>query len=378
MNILSKIKRKIRHSTITIIENYLFSHKTKSKNEHITVLKLDAIGDYILFRNFIEELHETKSGCKITLCGNALWKDLAENLDAAFIDNFIWVKVGELDKFRYRYSLYKKLRQTKSSVLLHPTYSRTGDSDKLALASGAKTIIGYDGDCANITKETKLINNPKYSQLVSSSQVEMFEFYRYRTYFEEVLQKKTSLQRPFITSTKIASENKYILIFPGAGHATKRWSVSNFKQLCNLLYKEYQLPFVFCGSKEDTLLVTELTKDPLFPFTDLTGKKNLFELIDPISKAALVIANDSGPFHISAALNIHSICIFKGNHFGRFCPYPKEISQGLLFICPEEAKNNLADANKRKLMYLEGLEINLDAISPNEVFKLIKNFPFLN
>jgi len=380
MNLFSKIKNKTRLITINFIENILVSVRTGRKTENILLLKLDAIGDYILFRNFIEELHKANKNCKITLCGNILWKDLAENLDGIFIHKFIWVKVSDLNKFRYRYSIYKKLRNTNSKTLIHPTYSRTDNSDKLALASGAKTIIGYDGDTVNMGQTTKLANNQKYNRLIPSSQEEMFEFYRYRHFFEELLQKKFTFNRPYITSKKTGSENtqRSIFIFPGAGHENKRWPISSFKELCNSLYLEYKLPFIICGSKGDAPLAEELTKDATFPNKNIVGEKNLYELIEPLSQAALVIANDSGPFHLAAAVSANTVCIFKGNHFGRFCPYPREIGKGLIFIYPDEAKNNLADPTKRKLMYFEGLETDLSTISVKTVFDQIKNSSLLN
>ena len=48
--------------------------------KHILLIRLDAIGDYILFRNFIEVLKRNPkySDYKITLLGNIVWRELAE------------------------------------------------------------------------------------------------------------------------------------------------------------------------------------------------------------------------------------------------------------------------------------------------------------
>ncbi|HOV12846.1 MAG TPA: hypothetical protein PK771_01060, partial [Spirochaetota bacterium] len=63
-----------------------------SKKE-LLIVKLDAIGDYIIFRNFIEEIKKSEKFCDydITILGNILWKDLSEKQDSDFIKNFVWI-----------------------------------------------------------------------------------------------------------------------------------------------------------------------------------------------------------------------------------------------------------------------------------------------
>ena len=45
----------------------------------LLIIKTDAIGDYILFRNFLSEVRNLSlyKNYKIILCGNELWKDIA-------------------------------------------------------------------------------------------------------------------------------------------------------------------------------------------------------------------------------------------------------------------------------------------------------------
>ena len=68
------------------------SSKDISKNK-ILLIRLDAIGDYVLFRNFIESIktHVNYKDYSLTLLGNLRWKSLAEELDSEYIANFIWL-----------------------------------------------------------------------------------------------------------------------------------------------------------------------------------------------------------------------------------------------------------------------------------------------
>jgi len=56
---------------------------------------------------------------------------------------------------------------------------------------------------------------------------------------------------------------------------------------------------------------------------NLCGTTSLTELVDIISKAKLLITNDSSALHIAACLNTQTICLLMGRHYGRFAPYPK-------------------------------------------------------
>src|ERR1700730_15679538 len=76
---------------------FRFLARFRSPKKRLLIIKADAIGDYILFRNFIELVK--KSGKfkdhRIDLVGNKLWQDIALTYDREFIDNFIFLNLNE-------------------------------------------------------------------------------------------------------------------------------------------------------------------------------------------------------------------------------------------------------------------------------------------
>ena len=97
------------------------------KPKSLLLIRLDAIGDYILFRNFIEELKKDKKykHYSITLLGNTAWKSLSEELDSCFVDEFIWIDRNKFTKnIFYRFKILQKLVKNGYEVLLSPIYSR--------------------------------------------------------------------------------------------------------------------------------------------------------------------------------------------------------------------------------------------------------------
>ena len=55
------------------------------------------------------------------------------------------------------------------------------------------------------------------------------------------------------------------------------------------------------------------------------------ELLDVLNHATCVISNDTGPAHLSIALETPTVVVVGGGHFGSFVPYPRE-------VCPPNAK----------------------------------------
>ncbi len=65
------------------------SNSFNSDNKSILIVRLDAIGDYILFRNYLEIIKNTFKNYRVILAGNITWKNIAEELDREFVDEFI-------------------------------------------------------------------------------------------------------------------------------------------------------------------------------------------------------------------------------------------------------------------------------------------------
>ncbi|MDB5303165.1 MAG: ADP-heptose:LPS heptosyltransferase [Phycisphaerales bacterium] len=90
---------------------------------------------------------------------------------------------------------------------------------------------------------------------------------------------------------------RYAVFFPGANWVTKRWPPEKFAACVAPLRDRYGLQSVVAGGGGDSAIAAHI------PGTiDLTGKTNLRQLVALLERADLVIANDTGPMHIAAAL----------------------------------------------------------------------------
>ncbi len=98
---------------------------------------------------------------------------------------------------------------------------------------------------------------------------------------------------------------KFAVLLPGANWRTKRWPVERFAQLIEPLRRQFALECITAGGPGDHALGEKITGS-----LNLCGKTTLRQLVALLERADLVIANDSGPMHIAAALNRPLVTLF--------------------------------------------------------------------
>lgn len=110
-----------------------------------------------------------------------------------------------------------------------------------------------------------------------------------------------------VSSVIAPQSGPYIAIFPGSLWYTKRWKQENYAGLGEILAKKgYRI--IFLGAKNETDLAEECARRS--GSVSLAGKTSLQDLIYIVSKASLVICNDSSSLHIASAFKIPSVAIF--------------------------------------------------------------------
>ncbi len=318
-----------------------------TKNKTLLIVRIEAIGDYFHFRNFLKTVKESKKykDYKITLCGNIMYKDIAEIFDKNEIDEFIWINRKQFtDDKKYRKQVISDINSKGFHSAIQPNFSREfliGDS--IIRASNAIERIGSKGDTTNDIFIFKFISDLWYTRLLNIQASKIWEFDRNKAFFEKLLEQKIDLIVPTLNYPPKAKED-YIVIFPGAGEKIKQWPEDNFAKLINNITQKYDVKIKICGSSQDSVLADLIIENSnVLGIENLCGKTTLIELIDVISKCKILITNDSSAFHIGACLNTQTICLFMGRHYGRFAPYPKGYDEHLHYIYPDSIKQLLSN-----------------------------------
>lgn len=101
---------------------------------------------------------------------------------------------------------------------------------------------------------------------------------------------------------------KIAMLFPGSVWATKRWTAEGFVETAKGLQKRgYQV--VLMGGPGEEALSAEVS-GALTDVYDLTGKTSVVESLVLISRASVVVANDSASAHLAAVAETPVIAIF--------------------------------------------------------------------
>ncbi len=374
--VLKLIDFYIRFFLFRIVDKIAFKKKTAVNEKSILLIRIDAIGDYILFRNFIEAIRYEKIGYKFFLLGNILWKDIAKTLDASYIDYFIWI-----DRHKFHNNLiyrFKKLREIGSkdyNIVINPTYSREFFySDWIVNFVKAEKKIGSIGGYSNIKKWQKKISDRYYTKLIPAKDEVTFEFYRNKEFFENFLNKTINIVKPCIEQEKINFQidlpKKYVVIFPGGSGKFKKWPIERFALIAKYIIHKYGFNIIVAGGMSEEEDVNKLIKMlPQTKILNLAGKISITEFAGVIRSSALLISNDTMAPHFAVALGCKCIVIYNGKYFGRFVPYPKEITQNYYAIYHPFIKKNLEEYKVLSNNYRFDGRLNIKEITAEDIIK---------
>lgn len=120
-----------------------------------------------------------------------------------------------------------------------------------------------------------------------------------------------------VTAADLAGEGgPYAVLLPATNWPTKRWPTEKFAALVEPLRRRFGLRSIVAGGQDAVELARAIPGA-----LNLAGKTSLPQLVALLERAALVIANDSGPMHIAAALGRPLVTLFGPTNPIRTGPY---------------------------------------------------------
>jgi ADP-heptose:LPS heptosyltransferase len=204
----------------------------------------------------------------------------------------------------------------------------------------------------------------------------MFEFFRNKEFFQNVLEQYIPIKKTFIDISTVKSSitlpEQYIVLFLGASADFRKWSVENFIEVAKFIKQAYKHTIVVCGDSKEQEAANAF--DALLDerVLNLVGKTSLLDVLTIINNAELLIANETSAPHFAVALEKPSILVISnGNHFGRFTPYPKELSAKYHVIYHPTIESNLTEYKTISRQYGYGSSLDINDIEVDSVIKKI-------
>lgn len=106
----------------------------------------------------------------------------------------------------------------------------------------------------------------------------------------------------------VSPSEKYAVLIPGTTWSSKNWPTDFFAQTAQLIAKDFKI--VICGGKAEIALGKEIQEKARVSVVNIVGRTTLLQMAGIIEGAAVVIAGDTGPLHIAAALQVPTVAIF--------------------------------------------------------------------
>lgn len=306
------------------------------RRQGILVVRMDGIGDMVLFRRTLDEYAGVfgvdKSG--ITVLGCASWGPIAAQIFDGY-KLFIIDEHAFARRLFYRFGIGLMVRQIAPAVTICDVYLRRAMmADSLVWMAGAPKSVSSLPYINEPTRTEFTYYLSQVDQIIDTGTYPTHEILRHYRFLSDYADKEIPPQPPKIswrdTPPLLPDGAPYAVLNPGSNEYGRRWPFESYLKIAErLMDKGYRVVIVGGPGERAGDHRQRLGNDQRV--IDLTGKTSVPELMDILNHAACVISNDTGPAHLSIALETPTVVVVGGGHFGSFVPYPKE-------ICPPHAR----------------------------------------
>jgi ADP-heptose:LPS heptosyltransferase len=354
----------------------------KKTSQKLLIVRVDEIGDYMLWRPFFHELVNADmfKDHEIHFCGNSSWKALFDSFDKGIVHQSTWLQKQRFKKeLLYRLRFLRNIYKEHYSVVINPTYSRDKrNDDSIVAAASAGQRIGMVANQESVRSYETGYDKNLYTKLFDCTEKPVFEFYRNRLFTEFVTGHTSSVQNTWIDTTNLpllpsVLPEKYFVVFPGSRSSARIWPAENFVRVSNYIFETYGWTAIVCGTKNDAVYIEAFCKQYKYPVINLTGKTSLTEMLSLLKNAQCLLSVDTGSVHLAVAVRCTVFGIFNGSQYKRFAPYPSDIASNFHAVYPDDVEKELQDAELVKQKYEFVIRVPYASVKPEKLIHAIYN-----
>jgi heptosyltransferase II len=285
----------------------------------IVIRSTNWIGDAVMTIPAMRELRRLFPAAEIFLHTRS-WA-LGIFQDADFIDRFITFEPekSSLSNIRKQARIWRR-EDFDLAVLLTNSFQTA----LLAKLGGAKKSFGYknEGRAFLLTNPVKkpVWKNERhevfyYLDLIAEIEKEYFGTQtvgRREPQFElEVSAERRARARSILAENGVDPARKTFAFGVGSTNSlAKRWPAENFARLNDLLQNEFDANIILIGSPDELDVSEEVFAGASSKPVILNGRTTLDEAVAVLAEVDLLVSNDMGPAHISAAVGTKTLTIF--------------------------------------------------------------------
>ncbi|HDY7931544.1 TPA: glycosyltransferase family 9 protein [Vibrio vulnificus] len=281
----------------------------------VCFLRLSAIGDVCHAVAAVQALQRHWPSTKVTWVIGKVEAQLLQGLEG--VELIVFDKKQGLDGMK---AVWRQLKGRRFNALVHMQLALRASIVTLGIKATHK--VGFNFKRA---KEGQwLFTNRKISDTESAHVLD--SFYSFIEYLG-VPRTPPQWQLPISDADhhfaqETLGDQPTLVISPAASKDERNWLADRYAALGDYAYEQgYQV--VICGSpaEREKALAADILRHMQHPALSLVGKTNLKQLTAVLSKAAVVLAPDSGPAHIATTQGTPVIGLYGHSNPKRTGPY---------------------------------------------------------
>lgn len=279
----------------------------------IVVRGTNWVGDAVMQIPALRQLRRIFPGAQITLATREWARGIFQ--DADFIDEILTIEAKE--------SVFSQIQKWRSqnfdlAVLLTNSFetaliSKLGSVEKrFGYANEGRSFLLTNAIAKPVWKNER---HEIYYYLNLVGEVEKYYFGKVsdvKPQFDlETSDERKTKARKILTKNGADISKKLVIFCPGSTNSrAKRWQAESYAKLSDRLHSELDASVILIGDASELQVSEEVAAKSQHKPVVLTGKTSLAEATAILSIANLVVSNDTGPAHISAALGTKTVVIF--------------------------------------------------------------------
>lgn len=292
----------------------------------IALVRLDAIGDFILWMDAAKEFRKKYPNYRIVVVCRKVNVQIAEKIP--YFDKVIAVDEKCLGKLTYCLLLGIRFLSLYGAMLYQCVYSKEAMMDTIVSMIPAYEKITIEPDETNYYEHEKERGNKIYDKIVTVEHNWKMELLRNAEFMRNVGFSEFKADLPWIPvlldDFKIPDEEYYVIVLGTANYA-RAWDVNKYCEVARWIANHSNFKCYLLGTTADAELGEEFLREAKeIEVENLIGKTNLLEYIEYIRNAKFVLSGDTSAAHIATATKTKSISVVGGWHFERFLPYKTE------------------------------------------------------
>ncbi len=279
-------------------------------NRRILIVNVNWVGDVLFSTPFIRAVRQAFPDAHIACLLHPRCREILE-ANPRLDEIIIYDEDAAHKSLIGKWALIKELRKRKfdTAFLLHRSFTKA----LITYLAGIKERVGYP------TKNrggilTRVIEEPSeelhkveyFLNIARTSGMDVkdssYEFF--------VQDEDRKFIKGLLARNGVSDKDLVVVLCPAGNWPPKRWPAENFARLGDELAEKFGAKIILSAAGKDLKLVEEIKSVMAAAVVITSGKTGLKQLGALLERAALVVANDTGPMHMAVSVGANTIALF--------------------------------------------------------------------